>query len=124
MSQKENIFRCMKDKGYYSSSLASENIVGVKFSELELRRTYIFDKKDGRKVILKRLENSVLECLLDKKGDMEQLVRYEGHTRNEKGEVGYLCVDLLFDKKDYDESMGIFELFKEDIENAEKFSLN
>jgi hypothetical protein len=51
-------------------------------------------------------------------------VRYECHTRNEKGEVGYLHVEVLFDKQDYDKSMAIFDSFREDIENAEKFSLN
>jgi hypothetical protein len=124
MSQKENIPRSLKDKAYYSSSLACENIEGVKFSSLELRRTYIFDKKDGRKVILRRLENSVLECLLDKKGDMDQLVKYTCQTRNGQGEIGYLNTEVLFDKQDYREAIGIFDMFKEDMENAQKFSLN
>jgi len=91
----------------------------IEFSRLEIGKIYVCDVRKGIRTILRRDENSTIECKINDKGEMESLIRHLSPTRDEEGRICYLGSELLYVRKEHQSAFNIFRELKEQLSVAE-----
>ena len=84
---------------FFSGQVLTKDKTKSRFSDLKLNQSYLFRGPRNRKILLIRDNNSVLEAILNRSGNLVMASRYSSPTRNEEGDIGYNNLTLITDNK-------------------------